>query len=387
MGKYNARLSPKIHTTVVLRTLHTVKYVYVDYCTWLRTVTRYLGYSMFELVSKIGMFHVTCYKIIMTNERHHRFSRSRSREPGRNHRDDHNRRYRDERSDERNHEYSDSYSEFHDRWRNMPPYRDQPIERISTRSFPYYEVVKAPIDLKLGFIQDDPRGTDPTKRLTLKASHRGNGRNTESFDPASTLVRPDMRVLVGSNEVEKYNRILKNDDIVIVPELFGREDDWTLYYQFIDEIRDLQKDPQNNKGAEWIPWHEGAHLISKNPEKSPTFQKVIKRLCEYFGIETSSIGTRFNWYRDSSDWKPFHHDSAAFNVQRAKNQNITVGVSFGALRELAFIRAREYQQQDHPSLGPGTGDKCRIYFPQMNNGVFSFGRDVNILWKVCLILM
>lgn len=61
----------------------------------------------------------------------------------------------------------------------------------------------------------------------------------------------------------------------------------------------------------------------------------------------------------------------AFNPQRAKTQNITVGVSFGSCRELAFIRAVPQQ----------TGDKVKIYFPQTNNGVFSFGRDVNILWK------
>jgi hypothetical protein len=61
---------------------------------------------------------------------------------------------------------------------------------------------------------------------------------------------------------------------------------------------------------------------------------------------------------------------SAFNPQRAKNQNITVGVSFGALRELSFIRVAETEQ-----------DKVRMYFPQPNNGVFSFGRDVNIKWK------
>jgi hypothetical protein len=196
-----------------------------------------------------------------------------------------------------------------------------------------------------------------------------------------------MRILIGSNSIEKYNRVLKHDDVVIVPELFGREDDWSLYYQFIEELRELQKDPHKNKDAHWIPWHEGAHLISKNPENSPTFQQVIRRLCDYFDIEPSTIGTRFNWYRDSSDWKPFHHDSAAFNPHRARNQNITVGVSFGSLRELAFIRAREYKDEvdfNEPQHGPGTGSKCRLYFPQMNNGVFSFGRDVNILWKVGL---
>eukprot|EP01035_Chromulina_nebulosa_P024304 gene24304-31617_t len=79
-----------------------------------------------------------------------------------------------------------------------------------------------------------------------------------------------------------------------------------------------------------------------------------------------SVGTRFNWYVDSTDWKPFHHDSAAYNKQRAKNQNITIGVSFGATRELSFLHA---------------GNNTKIDFPQSNGMVFSFGRDVNIRWK------
>jgi len=41
-------------------------------------------------------------------------------------------------------------------------------------------------------------------------------------------------------------------------------------------------------------------------------------------------------------------------------------VSFGATRELAFLHAT-------------TGS--RLYFPQTNNGVFTFGRDVNIRYK------
>ena len=47
-------------------------------------------------------------------------------------------------------------------------------------------------------------------------------------------------------------------------------------------------------------------------------------------------------------------------------QNITVGVSFGATRELAFLNASN-----------GT----KVYFPQTNGMLFSFGRDTNILWK------
>jgi hypothetical protein len=96
--------------------------------------------------------------------------------------------------------------------------------------------------------------------------------------------------------------------VVMVPELFGPESDWSLYYALISEMRSLQK--ENVRDSEWISWHEGAHLISKCPTGSPTFEKVVNRICEYFKIQKASIGTRFNWYRDSSDWKPFHHDSA-----------------------------------------------------------------------------
>lgn len=165
--------------------------------------------------------------------------------------------------------------------------------------------------------------------------------------------------------------------MVIVPELFGKEDDWSTYYQLVQEMRDLS---ESKDSAKWISWHEGAHLISKNPKGCPTYEKIVDRLCEYFNISKSNVGTRFNWYRDSSDWKPFHHDSAAFNPQRAKNQNITVGASFGSMRELAFIRASE-EKQDQQQQQQQKGNKCRLYFPQSNNGVFSFGRDANIHWK------
>ena len=231
-------------------------------------------------------------------------------------------------------------------------------------------------------LQPDPRGH---QKLTKKATHRGTGRNTDSFDPDSTLVRPDLRIRVGLED----GLPLKHDDVVIVPQLFGPTNDWSNYYKLIREITDLQEQQQQQyssnpkkKGAassaNFVSWHEGAHLIVKNPEESPTFQAILDRMCEYFHIDRSSAGYRFNFYTDSKDWKPFHHDSAAFNPQRAKNQNITVGVSFGATRELAFLRAYD---QDGSSSVDHDQHRVRVYFPQPNNGVFSFGRDVNIHWK------
>lgn len=51
-----------------------------------------------------------------------------------------------------------------------------PSNRDSDRTvFRYYKVVKAPADDKLGGIHDDPRGEDPRKRITKKASARGAG--------------------------------------------------------------------------------------------------------------------------------------------------------------------------------------------------------------------
>eukprot|EP01039_Chlorochromonas_danica_P008372 gene8373-9227_t len=208
--------------------------------------------------------------------------------------------------------------------------------------------------------KEDPRIHNGKKD---RAKSRGQGRNTESFDPASTLVRPDLRILIGGKE-GLGQRLLKHDDVVIVPNFFCEADDWSLYNTLIKEMRAAQAD--GLKDSQWISWHEGAHLISKNPTGSPTYQKIIDRMREYFHIKNASAGTRFNWYKDVDDWKPFHHDSAAFNAERAKNQNITVGVSFGATRELAFLHAH---------------NNTKVYFPQVNGALFSFGRDANISWK------
>ncbi len=261
-------------------------------------------------------------------------SRSRDRERDRNdhhhHRQDHRRRHDHDRPDRpgpRDIHGRDNHNHNHH----------------NNNAFPYYKVVNAPPDEQLGNINDDPRGNDPTKRITKKASSRGNGRNTESFDPASTLVRPDLRICMGSNSIEQYNKPLKHDDVVMVPELFGAEDNWDTYYKLVNEVRELQKKEKenansgNNKNhkSDWIPWHEGAHLIAKDVTGSPTYQEIIDKLCKYFHIDTNKdVGTRFNWYRDSSDWKPFHHDSAAFNPRRAKNQNITIGGEYGNKKQM-----------------------------------------------------
>jgi len=181
--------------------------------------------------------------------------------------------------------------------------------------------------------------------------------------PRGDRARPDMRIITVPKR-ERYGRPVKHDDCIIVPEFFCAEDDWSTYYQLIKEMRESQA--HGEKKAEWLSWHEGAHLLSQNPTGSKTYQRVLDKMCDYFSVAEGNRGTRFNWYRDGSDWKPFHHDSAAFNPMRAKSQNTTIGISFGAPRELAFRHAK-------------TGEL--IYFPQKNGMLFYFGRDANIIWQ------
>jgi hypothetical protein len=80
------------------------------------------------------------------------------------------------------------------------------------RKMKEYKIAEQPLDEKVGEVctKKDPRGEG--QRLTKKAASRGSGRNTESFDPATTLVRPDFRVLFGSNRTEQYQRPMKHDD-------------------------------------------------------------------------------------------------------------------------------------------------------------------------------
>ncbi len=167
------------------------------------------------------------------------------------------------------------------------------------------------------FTFEDPRLRENPEKKIKKS--KGQGRNTESFDPRSTLIRPDMRVIVGRKDDCKWRggigtTPLKHDDVVVVPDFICDEDDWSIYNALVHEMRESQS--KGTKQSEWISWHEGAHLISKNPSGCKTFRIIQEKIAKYFNIPNQSVGTRFNWYRDSADWKPFHHDSAAFNPER-----------------------------------------------------------------------
>ncbi|CAJ1436697.1 unnamed protein product [Effrenium voratum] len=203
---------------------------------------------------------------------------------------------------------------------------------------------------------------DPRKG---KQYRKADGLNTrlEDRDPASTLVPPALRVHVGL-PYRTFTRRMTGDDVLVVPELLCDQDDQSLYHKMVEEIRVAQV--EGSKEARWASWKDGCHLITKAPECSAAYRDVVAKVIAYFRILEPSVYCRFNWYVNGADWKPLHHDTAAFSQRRLGKQNITVGVSLGGERELAFRHVQ------HGTLA---------YFPQLNGMAFSFGRRININWK------
>lgn len=210
---------------------------------------------------------------------------------------------------------------------------------------------------------DDPRNVAAKRKKVRPGLNTG----AEDHDPASTLVPPSMRVRTGKvdeNDGRFGEGLLSEEEVVLVPDFACDKNDNSIYSQLVDEIRAAQEPGQND--TSWLSWKDGNNLIAKMPKNSDTFCGIVKKIKKYFGIVDGSEVVRFNWYVDGVDWKPFHHDTAAFSKRRTGKQNITVGVSIGAQRELAF------RHEPHGTL---------VYFPQANGTAFAFGQNVNVNWK------
>ena len=87
------------------------------------------------------------------------------------------------------------------------------------------------------------------------------------------------------------------------------------------------------------------------------YNEIVQKMAEHFKVKI--IQTRLNYYHDGSDWKPFHHDSHAYSD---KDENFTMGASFGDSRELVFL----HEESNN-----------KFTFPQNNGDVFAFDKEVN----------
>jgi len=187
-------------------------------------------------------------------------------------------------------------------------------------------------------------------------------KNTENFNPNHEA--PPMRVVVAPPGLSKYNKISTTRDVIIVNDLFGDPNDRIYYNKLLNEIQESGIPEQQL----WKLWHGDSHLIAddkrKWKESCPTFTEIMDKIKNYFDMDIKA--TRLNWYRDTSEWKPFHHDAAAMKPDKARTQNFTVAVSFGCERDAAFEHAET---------------KTVVSMPQPNGTIYTFGKDVNILWR------
>jgi hypothetical protein len=185
---------------------------------------------------------------------------------------------------------------------------------------------------------------------TNKSSIPAKVKNTETFEPS--FKEPDIRV--------RFNQpILAGNEICIVQDLFWNKN---ILSELLKEI------PEDVL----LKWHGDNHLIADDSikwrEYSPTFNTIVEYLCNYFDMKPAS--TRFNLYKDSSDWKPYHHDAAALKPNKAKTQNITVGVSFGLTRDISF-----------ESADSNKFNRKTINFTLQDKMLYAFGNEVNIRFR------
>lgn len=186
-----------------------------------------------------------------------------------------------------------------------------------------------------------------------KSNNFRSNKNTETFEPDHS--EPSLRVY--------FNQpIYMGNEVSITNNLFNVNTDFCK--NLMNEIpKEVFK-----------PWHEDSHLIADDRSEidwkadSPTFQNIVRELSRYFCMTVSA--SRFNYYTDSKDWKPYHHDAAALKPDKAKTQNITVGVSFGLTREISF-----------ESIHSNKNERITINFPLENGYVYAFGNQVNIDFK------
>jgi hypothetical protein len=180
----------------------------------------------------------------------------------------------------------------------------------------------------------------------------------------------DMRIVYDiGNYSCKFSTKLTTRDVLLAPAVFSDFKTGEIYDRLVTEIRNCGI-PQDRLLK---LWHgndkiEGTHLIvddkTRWKERCPTFGLVINRLRSFFGIDVKA--TRFNWYTDTSQWKPFHHDAAAVKVDKAATQNFTVAVSFGATRDAAFEHATT---------------KTVVSIPLQDGCIYAFTNDTNIVWR------
>ena len=210
-------------------------------------------------------------------------------------------------------------------------------------------------------VSDTRKGVRPEDDLLAQTTKTQKPRNTETFKPSHEPT--ELRVMFSSG-VPKYPRPIQTRDVIFVPDIFCSANDHSIYSSLLSELEHSGL----TQHQIWSSWHGDSHLIANDrtewSKHCPTFHMVLSKIRDYFNMHISA--TRLNWYRDSSEWKPFHHDAAAIKEDKAEQSNLTVAVSFGLEREAAFEHAKT---------------KTVVSMAAPNGSAYVFARDINMIWR------
>lgn len=191
-------------------------------------------------------------------------------------------------------------------------------------------------------------------------------KNTESFEPDYTPMQMRIRS-VSYQENKKYPFGFAHNDSVLVNDMYYDFKPNEVYDTLLDQIHNSRAYKRDPKSV-WKLWHGDNHLIADDKtdwkKDVPLFNKLMDRIETFFNMEIKA--TRFNWYRDDTDWKPFHFDAAAVKPDKAKTQNLTIGVSFGGERDICFEHA---------------DNRATLAFPLCDGSLFGFGKEINCEWR------
>ena len=206
----------------------------------------------------------------------------------------------------------------------------------------------------MGWSQNTDDGDSFT--FVKKEDRDGGDASNMASKFASKAMRGEISMADGQLAAD-FESVLKGEAIYL-PEFHCGKNDFALLAGL---AKDMETHELASEGGGMVNWSK--HLKHENPEFSQTFARIVQAMSEYFDVDV--YATRLNFYRDGTDWKPFHHDSHAYGG-REKREDFTMGASFGGERELTFL---------HEPSG------SQFSFPQRNGDVFAFTTEVNKRFK------
>ena len=148
--------------------------------------------------------------------------------------------------------------------------------------------------------------------------------------------------------------IVHGEDAFFLSGFLCAADDQSVMERLRAELEAEEKAMSEWHGAR----HLGLHFESgiAGGDRSLRSQ-LVGRMEQAFGIKASAV--RLNMYRSQQDYKPFHYDRGQDSEGVPQ---LTVGASFGAVRELTLL---------HVKSG------VTMSFPQQNGDVFAFTPELN----------